>query len=79
MQKHNLTFKELEDLFIQKVIDKVSSLNASSVVWQEVYENGVKLAEGTVVQVWTGNRLSLLNRVHFYKYFYAENIIKAQN
>ena len=38
-------------------------MNASSVVWQEVYENGVRLAKGTVVQVWTGNRLALLSKV----------------
>lgn len=69
VQKLNITFKELEDFFIQKVIDKVSSLNASSVVWQEVYENGVRLAEGTVVQVWTGNRLALLSKVSFFEYF----------
>ena len=63
MEKHKLSFKDLEDYFIQKVIDKISLLNASSVVWQEVYENGVKLAPGTVVQVWTGNRFNLLERV----------------
>lgn len=54
------TFEKLEDLFIQRVVDIVDRLNSSSVVWQEVFENRVKLPKGTVVQVWTGNRKALL-------------------
>jgi hexosaminidase len=69
MKQFNLTsFEKLEELFIQKLIDKIASFNVNSIVWQEVYENGVKLPPGTVVQVWMGNRKSLLERVKK-KYF----------
>lgn len=64
MNASNITsYTELEEFFFQKVIDKVKSLKASSVVWQEVYTNGVKLPKGTVVHVWTGQQKKLLAKV----------------
>lgn len=64
MKTFNITsFAALEEFYIQKLIDKVTSLKASSVVWQEVYTNGVKLPEGTVVHVWTGDQKKLLAKV----------------
>ena len=64
MNTFNMTsFASLEELYIQKLIDKVSSLNVSSIVWQEVYTNGVRLPQGTVVHVWTGNQKKLLSKV----------------
>lgn len=56
-------YQMLEEIYIQRIVDMVHNLNASSVVWQEVFENGVHLPNGTVVQVWTGNRQSLLQQV----------------
>lgn len=67
MKTFNMTsFASLEELYIQKLIDKVSSLNVSSIVWQEVYTNGVRLPQGTVVHVWTGNQKKLLAKVENY-------------
>ena len=64
MKTFNMTsFASLEELYVQKLIDKVSSLNVSSIVWQEVYTNGVRLPQGTVVHVWTGNQKKLLSKV----------------
>uniref|UniRef100_U5ETX4 Beta-hexosaminidase n=1 Tax=Corethrella appendiculata TaxID=1370023 RepID=U5ETX4_9DIPT len=57
------TFEALEEKFIQKIVDDVQLLNHSSIVWQEVFSNGVKLPKGTVVHVWTGNRQLLLNSI----------------
>lgn len=56
-------YQMLEEIYIQRIVDTVHSLNASSVVWQEVFENGVRLPNGTVVQVWTGNRQLLLQQI----------------
>jgi hexosaminidase len=56
-------YRDLEEFYIQKLIDQVTALNASSVVWQEVFENGVRLPKGTVVHVWTGDRRRLLNQI----------------
>lgn len=64
MKTFNMTsFPHLEEFYIQKLIDKVTSLKISSIVWQEVYTNGVRLPEGTVVHVWTGDQRKLLAKV----------------
>lgn len=64
MKTFNLTsFAALEEFYIQKLIDKVTSLDTKSIVWQEVYTNGVELPNGTVVHVWTGNQKNLLAKV----------------
>lgn len=64
MTKNNVqNYKMLEEIYIQRIVDTVHNLNASSVVWQEVFENGVRLPNGTVVQVWTGNSESLLQQI----------------
>ncbi|XP_055548093.1 beta-hexosaminidase subunit beta-like [Wyeomyia smithii] len=57
------SFEMLEEKFIQRVVDQIDVLNRSSLVWQEVYVNGVRLPNGTVVHVWTGNRQDLLHRI----------------
>lgn len=68
MKKNNIeNFNRLEEYYFQKVIDKFTALNASSVVWQEVYENGVILPKDTLIHVWTGDRRNLLDRVRFYR------------
>lgn len=64
MAKNNVeNYQMLEEIYIQRIVDIVHNLNASSVVWQEVFENGVRLPNGTVVQVWTGDRQSLLEKI----------------
>lgn len=64
MAKNNVTsYQMLEEIYIQRIVDIVHNLKANSIVWQEVFENGVQLPNGTVVQVWTGNRQSLLQQV----------------
>lgn len=68
MKTFNMTsFPHLEEFYIQKLIDKVSSLNVNSIVWQEVYTNGVRLPKGTVVHVWTGDEKKLLAKVCYTK------------
>jgi len=64
MKTFNITsFEQLEELYVQKLIDKVTSLKKNSIVWQEVYTNGVKLPSGTVVHVWTGDQRQLLSKI----------------
>lgn len=57
------TYTGLEEVYIQKIVDMVRDLGAYSLVWQEVFLNGVKLPPGTVVQAWTGNQQILLYNV----------------
>lgn len=65
MKQFNISsFVQLEEFYIQKLIDKISLLNKNSIVWQEVYTNGVRLPDGTVVHVWTGDSRKLLSKVN---------------
>lgn len=64
MKQFNISsFVQLEEFYIQKIIDKVSALKKNSIVWQEVYTNGVRLPEKTVVHVWTGDSKRLLSQI----------------
>ncbi|XP_076682942.1 beta-hexosaminidase subunit beta [Andrena cerasifolii] len=44
----------LEGDYIAKLLRITDSLQASSIVWQEVFDNGVPMPSSTVVHVWTG-------------------------
>lgn len=58
MKENNITtYEKLEEYYVQKVVDMIDELKASSVVWQEVYENGVILPKETVVHVWIDNSI----------------------
>ncbi|XP_038602311.1 beta-hexosaminidase subunit alpha isoform X1 [Tachyglossus aculeatus] len=48
-------FTKLESLYIQKLLSIVSSYGKGYVVWQEVFDNGVKVKGDTVVHVWREN------------------------
>lgn len=49
-------YEQVEEFYIQRIVDMVKKLKHKSIVWQEVFQNGVKLAPETVVQIWTGSR-----------------------
>ncbi|XP_049762321.1 beta-hexosaminidase subunit beta-like [Schistocerca cancellata] len=64
MDEHNITeSKYLESYYIQRILGIASDLNAKSIVWQEVFDNGVKLSADTVVQIWKFGRRKELNAV----------------
>ncbi|KAK7586163.1 hypothetical protein V9T40_004039 [Parthenolecanium corni] len=53
MRYHNITsFQELESYYIQRVLAITRNLNTKPVVWQEVFDNGVRLTDDAVVHVW---------------------------
>ncbi|NWX89837.1 HEXA hexosaminidase, partial [Nothoprocta pentlandii] len=45
-------FTKLESFYIQRLLDIVSSYGKGYVVWQEVFDNAVKLRPDTIVHVW---------------------------
>lgn len=48
-------YAQVEQFYIQRIVDIAKNLSRKAIVWQEVFENGVQLAPETVVHVWTGN------------------------
>ncbi|CAG9764281.1 unnamed protein product [Ceutorhynchus assimilis] len=64
MKKQNLTtYKDLESFYIQKVVNMVENLQFKSIVWEEVFSNGVKLPNETLVHVWKGGWTSTMKSV----------------
>ncbi|KAJ8682972.1 hypothetical protein QAD02_018764 [Eretmocerus hayati] len=56
-------YEKLEELFVRDLLNHAhKSLNKQPIVWQEVFDNGLKLTPETVVHVWTGDwKLELQN------------------
>ncbi|XP_006009380.1 beta-hexosaminidase subunit beta isoform X2 [Latimeria chalumnae] len=54
MTEHGLgkDYRKLESFYIQRLLDIVSSLNKGYMIWQEVFDNKVKIKPETVVGVW---------------------------
>ncbi|XP_078071035.1 beta-hexosaminidase subunit beta isoform X2 [Mustelus asterias] len=54
MQKQGFgsDYRKLESFYIQKVLDIVTTNMKGYMVWQEVFDNGVKLKPDTIIHVW---------------------------
>lgn len=53
MKEQNISgYNNLEAYYIQKIIQAVNSLNFSSIVWEEVFKNGVEVPDETIIHVW---------------------------
>ncbi|XP_077976592.1 beta-hexosaminidase subunit beta-like isoform X4 [Styela clava] len=55
-QKNMTTYNQLEQYYIQKVINICEEIGSSYTVWQEVIDNGVKVENDTVVEVWINGK-----------------------
>jgi len=55
MKQHSLSsFADLETLFEQRLLDLLRAQGTSYIVWQEIFDNGAKIAADTVIDVWKG-------------------------
>eukprot|EP01023_Acetabularia_acetabulum_P062840 TRINITY_DN780_c0_g2_i4.p1 TRINITY_DN780_c0_g2~~TRINITY_DN780_c0_g2_i4.p1 ORF type:complete len:765 (-),score=137.57 TRINITY_DN780_c0_g2_i4:365-2659(-) len=51
-QMNIATFEQLQGLYIGLLLKKFSNIQKRFIVWQEVFDNGVAVPNGTVIQVW---------------------------
>lgn len=63
MKDNNMvSYVALESYYIQKLLDIVHDLGGKSLVWEEVFVNGVELPNKTIVHVWKGDGYTVLKK-----------------
>ncbi|VEN54407.1 unnamed protein product [Callosobruchus maculatus] len=57
MKEHKLVdYKALESYYVQHLLDMVTAMNSTPIVWEEVFNNGVNISKDTIVHVWYPSR-----------------------
>ncbi|XP_060917950.1 beta-hexosaminidase subunit beta isoform X1 [Labrus mixtus] len=56
-------FSKLESFYIQRLLNIVTSTKKGYMIWQEVFDNGVKLKPDTIIHVWKRTQLQYQNEM----------------
>ncbi|XP_054164507.1 beta-hexosaminidase subunit beta-like [Oppia nitens] len=58
MKDNNMTkVSEVEDYYVKRTLENVKDLGYKTMLWQDPVDNGVKLANGSIVVIWKDKRL----------------------
>lgn len=56
MKDHNMSnILDLENYYFQNIFEITNALNYKSIVWDELFNDNIKLDKNSVVQVWQGD------------------------
>ncbi|XP_041815740.1 beta-hexosaminidase subunit beta isoform X1 [Chelmon rostratus] len=56
-------YSKLESFYIQRLLEIVTTTRKGYIIWQEVFDNGVKLKPDTLIHVWKGNQQQYQNEM----------------
>lgn len=64
MKEHNYTdYSKLEQHYETTLLELIASLNKQYIVWQEIFDNGLKVLPNTVIDVWKSGWQAEMNKV----------------
>lgn len=65
MDNKNITgdYPALENYFFQRIFNGIDNLNKIYILWEEVFQNNIKVPNTTLIQIWKDNYVGMLKEV----------------
>jgi hypothetical protein len=56
--------QQLESYYAQRLLAILGGMNSTVMCWEELFDNGLKLTTGTIVNVWRGGWEYVVHNPH---------------